>query len=969
MTTTLCLFGLGLCLLASIVGGWDYSVPYDYVAPYYAAPYYFAPPRYGISPCPPTGEESVVCAVAPGAQPATFPSPCEVDRFSRQTGVAWKIIYEDRCDKMEECPDACNEEFRPICATFRSSRRTFRNYCELLLVTCRTDHQWKILHDGTCDSRLPPLYSPRARSYNPYEMHAIQPSYGPYGSYRSQPLRRPQTLLVSPPPPYKVVAYEPYEISLDNLPTEYQMTQTSSKAYSTTTHEPETTTQEPQTNTETTESIETTGFTVASQRSSKVLTVNAVVIDNETSTEPNSTTFPTKNKPNPTYGSTPIPSTEVTSTFANPLNRSISINAVALTIKSTTETSPETTYPYYSPTSTPEKDSTTDKPLGRSININAVSIEDEDPTEPSSTASSLSYDNYPSYPVYNTTAPPEHATTTARPSAQSIRINAVAEIISDETSPKQSSGVDPSTEASSTVAPSSYEINPSFPATTSYTSYLDSSASASYSPTAIATTEEASNTVKPLLKSLSLNAVAETKGDVPEEETTLDPSTEASSTVEPSSYETYPSYQASPSYLSYSDSSAYASYSPTAIATTEEASTTVKPLLRSLSLNAVAETKGDVSEEETSLDSSTEESPTVPPSSYETYPSYPASLSYPSYSDSSAYASYSPTAIATSEEASTTVKPLLRSLSLNAVAETKADVLEEETTLDSSTEESPTVAPSSYETYPSYPASLSYPSYSDSSAYASYSPTAIATSEEASTTVKPLLRSLSLNAVAETKADVLEEETTLDSSTEESPTVAPSSYETYPSYPASLSYPSYSDSSSSASYSPTAIATTEEAATTVKPLLRSLSLNAVANTKDDVAEGETTPNPSSTAAVTAATEEETSSEPSPTAATPKNQSRPSYPTSPKTTYKSRSGDSTSESLSFFRVNAVAVKEGQESTQVSNSTAPEVSMLSGNAPNNTIVDYVSGKDGEKKHHLRVYNTGSQGNVIIFNINTN
>ncbi|EDW36582.1 GL22979 [Drosophila persimilis] len=847
MTTTLCLFGLGLCLLASIVGGWDYSVPYDYAAPYYAAPYYFAPPRYDISPCPPTGEESVVCAVAPGAQPATFPSPCEVDRFSRQTGVEWKIIYEDRCDKMEECPDACNEQFRPICATFRSSRRTFRNYCELLLVTCRTDHQWKILHDGTCDSRLPPLYSPRARSYNPYEMHAIQPSYGPYGSYRSQPLRRPQTLLVSPPPPYKVVA-------------------------------------------------------------------------------------------------------------------SISINAVGLTIKSTTETSPETTYPYYSPTSTPEKDSTTDKPLGRSININAVSIEDEASTEPSSTASS------PSYPVYNTTAPPEHATTTAR-QQQSIRINAVAEIISDETSPKQSSGVDSSTEASSTVAPSSYEMYPSFPGTPSYPSYSDYSASASYSPTAIATTEEASTTVKPLLKSLSLNAVAETKGDVSEEETTLDPSTEASSTVEPSSYETYPSYQASPSYLSYSDSSAYASYRPTAIATTEEASTTVKPLLRSLSINAVAETKGDVSEEETTLDSSTEASSTVAPSSYETYPSYQASPSYISYSDSSAYAPYSPTAISTTEEASTTVKPLLKSLSLNAVAETKGDFSEKETTLDSSTEASSTVAPSSYETYPSYQASPSYISYSDSSAYAPYSPTAISTTEEASTTVKPLLKSLSLNAVAETKGDVSEEETTLDPSTEASSTVEPSSYETYPSYQASPSYLSYSDSSAYASYSPTAIAPTEEAATTVKPLLRSLSLNAVANTKDDVAEGETTPNTSSTAAVTASTEEETSSEPSPTAATPKNQSRPSYPTSPKTTYKSRSDDNTSESLSFFRVNAVAVKEGQESTQVSNSTAPEVSLSSGNAPNNTIVDYVSGKDGENKHHLRVYNTGSQGNVIIFNINTN
>ncbi|XP_041447907.1 mucin-5AC [Drosophila obscura] len=732
MTTALCSIGLALCLLASIARGWDYSIPYDYAAPYYAAPYYappyyaapnyFAPPRYDISSCPPTGEESAVCAVAPGAQPATFPSPCEVDHFSRQTGVAWQIIYEDRCDKMEECPEVCNDEYSPVCATFQYSRRTFRNYCELLLVTCRTHHQWKLVHDRVCDSRLPPLYSPRARTYNPYAMHAIQhsPSYGSYGSYRPQPLRRPQTSFVSPPPPYKAVAYEPYEISWDNLPTEYEMKQTSPEAYVTTTQAPETTTQEAQT-TETTQSTETTGAPAASGRSAKVLSVNAVAMDNETTPGPSST--------------------------------------VAVTSEDTTETSRETSstaaptqyqpYPYYSPTSTTEEASTTVKPQARAININAIAIEDETSTESSSTASSPSYETYPSFPVYNTTAPPEHATTTARPAARSIQINAVAETIDDKTTPEPSSTVDSSTEASSTVAPSSYETYPSYSASPSYPSYSDSSAYPSYSPTATETTEEDSTTVKTVLKSLRINAVAETEEDVEKEETTPDPTTEETSTVAPSNYKTYPSYSASPSYPSYSDSSAYPSYSPTATETTEEESTTVKTVLKSLRINAVAETEEDVEKEETTPDPTTEETSTVAPSNYKTYPSYSASPSYPSYSDASAYPSYSPTATETPEE------DLLRRLPM--VAETEEDVAEEETTADTTTEATSTAAPSSYETYPSYSASPSYPSYSDSSAYPSYSPTATETPEEESTTVKTVLRSLKINAVAETEEDVAEE--------------------------------------------------------------------------------------------------------------------------------------------------------------------------------------------------------------------
>lgn len=70
---------LQFALLAG-VHAWDYGVPY------YPAPYYQSQPQFEYSQCPPTGPESVVCAVAPGSQPSTFPSPCEVTRFKYLTG-------------------------------------------------------------------------------------------------------------------------------------------------------------------------------------------------------------------------------------------------------------------------------------------------------------------------------------------------------------------------------------------------------------------------------------------------------------------------------------------------------------------------------------------------------------------------------------------------------------------------------------------------------------------------------------------------------------------------------------------------------------------------------------------------------------------------------------------------------------------------------------------------------------------
>lgn len=75
------LVSIGFALLAG-ARAWDYGVPY------YPAPHYFEQQQPYDLPCPPSGPESLVCAGAPGAQPSTFPSPCEVQRFRALTGIS-----------------------------------------------------------------------------------------------------------------------------------------------------------------------------------------------------------------------------------------------------------------------------------------------------------------------------------------------------------------------------------------------------------------------------------------------------------------------------------------------------------------------------------------------------------------------------------------------------------------------------------------------------------------------------------------------------------------------------------------------------------------------------------------------------------------------------------------------------------------------------------------------------------------
>lgn len=81
---------LQVALLAG-VHAWDYGVPY------YPAPYYQSQPQFEYTQCPPTGPESVVCAVAPGSQPSTFPSPCEVTRFKYLTGNGKYLVTDGIC--------------------------------------------------------------------------------------------------------------------------------------------------------------------------------------------------------------------------------------------------------------------------------------------------------------------------------------------------------------------------------------------------------------------------------------------------------------------------------------------------------------------------------------------------------------------------------------------------------------------------------------------------------------------------------------------------------------------------------------------------------------------------------------------------------------------------------------------------------------------------------------------------------
>lgn len=152
------LVSIGFALLAG-ARTWDYGVPY------YPAPHYFEQQQPYDLPCPPSGPESLVCAGAPGAQPSTFPSPCEVQRFRALTGISkyftgikkkkpiwllivahsssadWEIIHENRCETLEVCPDNCQDQYNPVCGKYKDTRRNFRSECELQLVKCRTGHR------------------------------------------------------------------------------------------------------------------------------------------------------------------------------------------------------------------------------------------------------------------------------------------------------------------------------------------------------------------------------------------------------------------------------------------------------------------------------------------------------------------------------------------------------------------------------------------------------------------------------------------------------------------------------------------------------------------------------------------------------------------------------------------------------------------------------------------------------------
>jgi len=109
---TAILLPIGIALLVAVQAR-------DYGVPYYPAPHYFEHQQPYDLPCPPSGPESLVCAGAPGAQPSTFPSPCEVQRFRALTGIS------EYCPRVHQ-PPISHSPSQTLCLSLQTGRSSMR---------------------------------------------------------------------------------------------------------------------------------------------------------------------------------------------------------------------------------------------------------------------------------------------------------------------------------------------------------------------------------------------------------------------------------------------------------------------------------------------------------------------------------------------------------------------------------------------------------------------------------------------------------------------------------------------------------------------------------------------------------------------------------------------------------------------------------------------------------------------------
>ncbi|XP_020805243.1 mucin-5AC [Drosophila serrata] len=817
------------------VQGWDYGLEHYHPAPNY---HHGQGQQYELSTCPPSGPEGLVCAGITGSEPFTFPNACEVARFRTVTGKDWQIIHEGRCDNLEVCPGHCRNQYSPVCGKFQDERRNFNSECELQLVKCRTGDPWRKQHDGPCESRYPAGQSPRVRNYNPYAVNpypshhgysGLQQSYGNQGSYGSQGAygsqgsyhrsyesqrsfvaygpyspyaiaSQSQPSFVSPPPPYKTPVYYPYEITWENLPTE---------------------------------------FGIHSKTYENLPSEYPAPGSNADSYEKQPTDYATTSKPyeKPTYEK---PNTYDNPTYEKPAYNSNTTSTTSTTMTSTTE---KTTA---APTTTPQPEpgaTTLASNLRQNIKINAVveapvtKSTNESSTTASPTKAPVTVKIAP-LTKYATTASPQHATTTPRTTFEKvIKINAVQEKNNSTTMP--------------TTTTKAQKFYPA------------------YKSTPIDTTRKtvAETTKASLDKLIKINAVQETTSTT-EKSTTVESSTE-----EPSTYKSYPTYQSPSSYSSYPTyqvSKSYYDYSPTVYTTTEKpkfTETTQAPLDKLIKINAVQETTS------TTEEPTTEEPTTEKPTTYSSYPT--AYNSYPSYQERSSYKTASPTyeapSVYTTTEkpkvTETTNAPLDKFIKINAVQETT-----------STTEESTAEEPTTYKSYPaSYKTYDSYPSYSTYKAPSTYKTTTTEQPKVTETTKAPLDKIIKINAVQETTS-TSEEPTTDESTTEEQTTYKPyaTSYKAYDAYP---SYPTYKA---------TKTETPEFTETTTPAFEKIIKINAVT---EETSEEPTTSTEEST---TISTEETT------TISTEKPTTYPSYPTYQATSYPTYQAPSINESYTEYK---------------------------------------------------------------------
>ncbi|XP_046811559.1 uncharacterized protein LOC124420985 [Lucilia cuprina] len=91
-----------------------------------------------------------------------FFNNCDLQRTICETKQKWQVVkqgpcFSDSSAEINECPQFCTREYRPVCAEFKGEEREFPNKCVLLKAICENNKKWELVKHGPCSMQTPSL--------------------------------------------------------------------------------------------------------------------------------------------------------------------------------------------------------------------------------------------------------------------------------------------------------------------------------------------------------------------------------------------------------------------------------------------------------------------------------------------------------------------------------------------------------------------------------------------------------------------------------------------------------------------------------------------------------------------------------------------------------------------------------------------------------------------------------------------